>query len=66
MRTGILSVSKFVKETTFLIYGRYIKEVPFPSKMLYKRLRIGPWGRPHMNYCRVAPNPPAFVLITPK
>ena len=49
MRTGILSVSKFVKETTFLIYGRYIKEVPFPSKMLYKRLRIGLWGTPQMN-----------------
>ena len=36
MRTGILSVSKFVKETTFLIYGRYIKEVPFPSKCYIK------------------------------
>ena len=49
MRTGILSVSKFVKETTFFIYGRYIKEVPFPSKMLYKRLRIGLWDTPQMN-----------------
>ena len=41
MRTGILSVSKFVKETTFFIHGRYTEEVPFPSKMLYESLRIG-------------------------
>ena len=46
--TRIRSVSRFVKETTSS-NGRYIKEVPFSSIMLYRRLRVEPWGRPHMN-----------------
>ena len=25
--------------------GRYRKGVPFLSKMVYKRVRVGPWGR---------------------
>ena len=54
--TRIRSVSRFVKKTT-PSNGRYIKEVPLSSVMLYKRLRVEPRDRALMNYCRVAPNP---------